>query len=76
MTNAGHSRLRFIKKTAVVAAGINFLPGHVVSGFGYKAPGDKLNIAGVGIGGKGHSNLVGMNIGKVGIYRQCLCNLS
>ena len=31
-----------------------------MSGFGYKAPSDKLNIAGVGIGGKGHINLKGM----------------
>jgi predicted dehydrogenase len=60
MVNKGNSRRDFIKKTAVAAAGFTIIPGHVVSGFGYKAPSDKLNIAGVGIGGKGHANLKGM----------------
>ncbi|MFA5818418.1 MAG: Gfo/Idh/MocA family oxidoreductase [Bacteroidales bacterium] len=60
MSNTDSSRRGFIKKTAVAAAGITILPSHVISGFGYKTPSDKLNIAGVGIGGKGHPNLVGM----------------
>src|SRR5665647_3973851 len=61
MSNSDNSRRGFLKKTAAAVTGITILPGHVVSGFGYKAPSDKLNIAGVGIGGKGHPNLVGMN---------------
>ena len=36
------------------------VPRHVIGGPGYKAPSDTLNIAGVGIGGKGYSNLVAM----------------
>ena len=30
-------------------------PSHVVSGLGYKAPSDKLNIAAIGIGGMGRN---------------------
>jgi predicted dehydrogenase len=53
-------RRNFIRKSAVAMAGITIVPSHVVSGLGYKAPSDKLNIAGVGVGGKGRANLGGM----------------
>jgi predicted dehydrogenase len=33
----------------------------VVSGLGHVAPSDKLNIAGVGVGGMGRTNLRNMN---------------
>lgn len=39
------------------AAGVSIVPRHVLGGVGYKAPSDTLNIAGVGIGGMGASNL-------------------
>jgi predicted dehydrogenase len=61
MADSGRTRRDFIKKAAVAAAGFTIVPGRVVSGLGHKAPSDKLNIAGVGIGGKGHPNLVGMS---------------
>lgn len=51
------SRRSFIKKSIGAIVGVTILPSHVVSGLGYKAPSDKLNIAGIGIGGKGHANL-------------------
>ncbi len=51
------SRRSFIEKTGVVAAGLTILPGSVISGFGHRAPSDKLNIAVIGIGGMGNSNL-------------------
>ncbi len=54
-------RRDFIKKTAAAAAAFTIVPSHVVSGLGYKAPSDKLNIAGVGVGGMGRSNLRNMN---------------
>ena len=54
------SRRDFLKKSAMFTAGITILPSSVVSGFGQPAPSDKLNIAGIGVGGKGHVNLVGM----------------
>jgi len=51
------SRRSFIGTTAAVAAGITVVPSHVVAGLGHTPPSDKLNIAGVGIGGMGATNL-------------------
>lgn len=51
------TRRSFIGSTATAAAGFTILPSNVIAGFGHKAPSDKLNIAGIGIGGKGYSNL-------------------
>ena len=51
------SRRDFIASAATASAGFVILPSHVVSGFGYKAPSDKLNIAGIGVGGQGYNNL-------------------
>lgn len=51
------SRRNFLGTTAAVAAGITIVPSNVVAGLGHKAPSDKLNIAAVGIGGMGNSNL-------------------
>jgi hypothetical protein len=51
------TRRSFIERTGAVAAGLTILPGTVISGFGHRAPSDKLNIAVVGIGGMGYSNL-------------------
>ena len=53
------TRRTFLGTTGAVAAGLTILPSSVVSGLGRKAPApsDKLNIAVVGIGGMGNSNL-------------------
>jgi hypothetical protein len=51
------TRRSFIERTGAVAAGLTILPGSVISGLGHRAPSDKLNIAAVGIGGMGNSNL-------------------
>lgn len=61
MSGKSESRREFLKKAAVAAAGITIVPSFTVSGLGHRPPSDKLNIVGVGIGGKGHPNLVGMN---------------
>jgi predicted dehydrogenase len=60
MASRNFSRRSFLKNAAVATAGISIIPSHTVSGLGHTAPSDKLNIAGIGIGGKGHPNLVGM----------------
>lgn len=51
------SRRGFISTSAAALAGLTIVPRHAVSGLGYKAPGDKLNIACVGIGGMGRVNI-------------------
>ena len=50
------SRRNFIKSTSLVSAGFFIVPRHVL-GRGFVAPSDKLNIAGIGVGGKGSSDL-------------------
>ncbi len=61
MNKLNSSRRDFLKKSAVATAGITIVPSFAVSGLGHRAPSDKLNIVGIGVGGKGHPNLVGMN---------------
>ncbi|GAB1307860.1 Gfo/Idh/MocA family oxidoreductase [Urechidicola sp. KH5] len=57
MQSNSQSRRSFIKKSAVTAAGISIIPRHVL-GRGFLAPSDKLNIAVIGGGGKGHSDAI------------------
>lgn len=52
------SRRKFIKSSAAVTAGFYIVPRHVLGGAGYTAPSDKLNIAAIGAGGKGYSDIV------------------
>ena len=62
---SGISRRQFIGTTGTALVGFTIVPAHAVSGLGHTAPSDKLNIAGIGIGGKGKVNLrnmVGQNI--------------
>ena len=54
------SRRAFIKGAAISAATITVLPRHILGGCGYVPPSDRLNIAGVGVGGMGSSNLHNM----------------
>src|SRR5690554_1563686 len=51
------SRRDFLKTAAVTSAGFMIVPRHVVGGPGFTAPSDKLNVAGIGAGGKGRSDL-------------------
>ncbi len=61
MNNLKQTRRNFLKKATAATAGVTILPSFVVGGMGYKAPSDKMNIVGIGIGGKGHPNLAAMN---------------
>lgn len=51
------SRRKFIGNLATAAAGFTILPGFVVGGLGHRMPSDKLNIAGIGVGGVGGTNV-------------------
>ncbi len=51
------SRRAFLGTTATAVAGITILPSNVIAGLGHKAPSDKLNIVGIGVGGMGFANL-------------------
>jgi hypothetical protein len=50
------SRRDFVRNSALVGAGFFIVPRHVL-GRGFVAPSDKLNIAGIGVGGKGEGDL-------------------
>jgi len=50
------SRRNFLQNTSLAATGFFIVPRHVL-GRGYTAPSDKLNIAGIGAGGKAEVNL-------------------
>ena len=57
------SRRSFLQRGAAAAAVFSIVPGSILGkSHGYVAPSDKLNIAGVGIGGMGNSNLKNMVI--------------
>lgn len=55
------SRRKFLQTGAIAALGLTVVPSFVLGKkFGYVAPSDKLNIVGVGVGGRGFSVLKGM----------------
>jgi hypothetical protein len=56
----GISRREFVGTAATAAAGLTILPGRVIGGTEQPAPSDRLNIAGVGVGGYGRTNLKNM----------------
>lgn len=56
------SRRDFIKKS-LLASSIVIVPRHVLGGAGYTAPSDQLNIAAIGCGGKGGSDIVNATVG-------------
>ena len=65
------SRRRFIRNSSLVAGGIMIVPRHVL-GRGYIAPSDKLNIAAIGVGGKGSVNIdLSYNNGAANIVALC-----
>jgi len=54
------SRRKFMSNVAVTAAGLTVVPRHVL-GRGFEAPSDTLNVAAVGVGGQGRSDLVNLS---------------
>ena len=54
------SRRQFIKGLAVGAAAVQIVPGHILGLNGQTPPSQKLNIAGIGVGGQGRSDLSNM----------------
>lgn len=64
------SRRSFIGTTSAFAAAMTIVPSRVVSGFGYTAPSDLINVAGIGVGGRGSAVLQGMK-GAVNVVALC-----
>jgi len=53
----GRTRRDFLKKSAAAAAFLHFVPAHVFGGRRGLAPSDKLNIACIGVGGRGRASV-------------------
>src|SRR5438874_5570880 len=53
------SRRKFVTNVAATSAGLAIVPRHVL-GRGQTAPSDRLNVAAVGVGGQGRSDLVNL----------------
>ena len=63
-TPAGRSRRRFLSTVGLATTAFTIVPRHVL-GRGFQAPSDRLNIAVVGVGGRGRAvitNMVGENL--------------
>ncbi|HUC81652.1 MAG TPA: Gfo/Idh/MocA family oxidoreductase, partial [Flavisolibacter sp.] len=69
--NLQASRRSFLKNTAIATAGFFIVPRHVL-GRGFLAPSDKLIVAGIGVGGKGESDIMSFyKSGKADIAFLC-----
>ena len=51
------SRRRFVATAATAAAAVTILPRHVLGGPRFVAPSDKVNVAIIGVGGQGRTNV-------------------
>ncbi|TKG92326.1 Gfo/Idh/MocA family oxidoreductase [Puteibacter caeruleilacunae] len=65
MKNNSHnkqaSRRKFLKNSLIGGSSLMILPSHVIAGVGTKPPASRLNIAGIGVGGMGLTNLRNMS---------------
>ena len=57
MSNPGLSRRQFIGRTATAVAAFSVVPRHVLGGPKFVAPSEKINIAIIGCGGQGRTNM-------------------
>lgn len=58
------SRRKMLAGIGVGAAAFTIVPRHVLGGPGQKAPSDKLNIAGIGVGGRGRRDIDAVGRGE------------
>ena len=56
----GLPRREFVRTAAMTAAGLTIVPRHVL-GKGQTPPSDMVNVAGVGVGGMGRSNMTALS---------------
>ena len=67
-----NSRRDFIKHGTLAASSFFIVPRYVLGGNGFTSPSDKINIAGIGVGGKGTSDLwYASNEGKENVVALC-----
>ena len=67
-----NSRRDFTKHGTLAASSFFIVPRYVLGGNGFTSPSDKINIAGIGVGGKGTSDLwYASNEGKENVVALC-----
>ena len=64
------TRRDFIGKSAVAAVGFTMVPRHVLGGIGYTSPSDMVNVAGIGLGNQGGSDIQNIATPDVPIKRR------
>jgi predicted dehydrogenase len=64
------SRRGFLRTAAAIAS-VTVVPGHVLGLDNQQPPSERLNIAGVGVGGMGHSNLTKCSAAQENIVALC-----
>ncbi len=69
MTTDQISRRDFVGDVAATGMAFTIVPRHVLGGPGYRAPSDSLNIACIGVGGRGQADLRGVS--GENIYALC-----
>ncbi len=73
MKNNQNSRRKFIKNLSLSTAGFYIVPRNVL-GRGFIAPSDKLNVAGIGVGGQGGGDVNGV-ARSPNVNITCLCDV-
>jgi len=59
-TSKNLSRRKFLGTVGSATAGLTIIPRHVMPGKGYMQPSDMVNVAGIGIGARGASDIRGL----------------
>jgi predicted dehydrogenase len=67
------NRRKFLSATAATAFGFTIVPRHVLGGAGQTAPSDRVNIAGIGVGGMGGGDIA--TVSKLGTNIIALCDV-
>ena len=67
------SRRAFLKTSAAAAFAFNLVPRHVLGGEGQTPPSERITLAGIGVGGVGHSQIKACD--KAGFQIVALCDV-
>src|SRR3981189_3254640 len=71
--NKGSSRRTFLAAGGAAALGFTIVPRHVVGGPGHVPPSERVNIAGIGVGNMGGSDIA--TFSKLGAIIVALCDV-
>ncbi len=67
------ARRKFLSATAATVFGFTMVSRHVLGGAGQTAPSDRVNVAGIGVGGMGGGDIA--TISKLGTHIVALCDV-